>query len=398
MSNYLADNSYVAVKPESTEGTPVVPTTFIPLVGESIKTVLNLTPDRRMKGLDWKSDDVTRGIRRHEGDFVVHADPDTLGHLLNMTYAKGSTTGDAASGYTHPFTVGSPKSYTIEIKKGPYAQRYFGVKAESLKLDFVDGRMQATVAVKAMGQFSVGSLAAALTGAGMTSLVLATDYDMKPNSGLVVGDVITVGGVDITITSVNADGITVGFASISVTASVGDPVYLKAQAASFTNLKPPFYQGNALVGVGANETAATTAAGAKSTATPMYEFSVSFMNNLLDAPASGSQDPVKLLPQVREATLTVSQLFETVAQHQAWLNAAKQAITEIVKGTFIKSDFTTWEKLTLKFHKVKLTANDEPLEVGSYIFDKQAFEALYDSADAKALSIELVNRTAGTSY
>ena len=148
----------------------------------------------------------------------------------------------------------------------------------------------------------------------------------------------------------------------------------------------------------AENTAATTAAGAKSTATPMYEFSVSFMNNLLDAPASGSQDPVKLLPQVREATLTVSQLFETVAQHQAWLNAAKQAITEIVKGTFIKSDFTTWEKLTLKFHKVKLTANDEPLEVGSYIFDKQAFEALYDSADAKALSIELVNRTAGTSY
>jgi len=187
MSNYLGSKSYLAMKPETTAGTAVKPTAFCPLVSESIKTILGLAPDRRMKGLDWKSDDLLAGDRKHEGDIVIYADGDNLGHLLNMTYLKGTTTGDE-TGYTHPFTVGSPDSYTIEIQKGPYAQRYFGVKADQLKVEFVDQKMQVTASVKAMGQFSVSALKEALSGA-VTSLKLSSAYDMKPNSGLAVGDV-----------------------------------------------------------------------------------------------------------------------------------------------------------------------------------------------------------------
>lgn len=392
---YLSDKGYLAVKVETTEGTAVRPDHFIPLVSESIKSVLNYTADRRLMGLDWKSDDLLRGRRTHEGDIVLYADADNLGHLLNMIFKKGTTTGSAIVGYTHPFTVDSPKTYTIEIGKGNYAQRYFGVKGEQLKLDFVDGKMQAVLTIKAMGQVSVGTLSAALTGAGMTSLTLKQEYDLTPNNGFVIGDVITVGGVDITLTGVSADGITLTFASISVTASIGDPVLLKVQTPSYANLADPLKQGNALVGIGADETAATTAAGSKTTATPCYEFAITKKNNLLDAPSTNSQDPAKLLPQTRECELTLSQTFESVAQHQKWLDITKQAVTLIVSGKAIGA---FKELLTWKFYKVKLTTNENTLEVGSLLFDKGTFEALYDSSAAKAIYIELVNRTAGTSY
>ena len=396
---YLADKSYLAVKVEANEGQAVRPDKFIPLVSENIATNPNYTTDRRFMGLDWKSDDLLKGGRSHEGDLVIYADPDNLGHFLNMILKKGTTTGDITDGYIHPFTVGNPKTYTIEIGKGTYAQRYFGVKGDRLRFEFVDGKLQATLSIKAMGQFSVGALAVALTGVGMTSLKLNQEYDLSPTSGLVVGDIIQVKQddgtyVDLTISTIT-DGQSVTFASTTITAAIGNPVRLKLQVPSFTTLQEPLFQGNALVGVGANESAATTAAGSKATATAMYEFVLEKINNLLDAPATGSMDPIKLLPQVREGTLTISQLFENETQHLDWLNRVKQAITLIVSG---KAIGTGKEKLTWKCHKVKLVTNEEPLDVGNYIFDRQSFEMLYDATDVKAITVELVNNSAGTVY
>jgi len=398
--NYLGSKSYLAMKPEATAGTAVKPTVFCPLVSESIKTLLNSTPDRRMKGLDWKSDDLLAGDRKHEGDIVIFADGDNLGHLLNMTYQKGTSSG-SATGYTHPFTVGTPDSYSIEIQKGPYAQRFFGVRADALKVEFVDQKMQVTASIKAMGQFSVAQLKEALSGS-VTSLKLSSAYDMKPNSGLAVGDVLVVmgddgNGVEATLTSVNVDGETVGFSAITVTGAIGNRVYLKAQTPSYTGIAQPFFLGDTLIGVGADSATATSNAGAKATATGMYNFAFTLKNNLLDAPASGSKDPFQLLPQTREAEITTRRLFENESQHVAWLNSIKQAITMISTGEEITGG-TTHESLTVKFHKVKLTTNEEPLESDSLIFDTQTFEALYDATDGYAIEISLVNKTAGASY
>jgi len=48
-----------------------------------------------------------------------------------------------------------------------------------------------------------------------------------------------------------------------------------------SGLQDPLYQGNTLVGLGVDETASTTAAGSKATATPVHEFSLDLKNNLL---------------------------------------------------------------------------------------------------------------------
>ena len=395
--NYLADNSYLAIKPEAVAGTPVIPTVFVPLISESIKTNVNHLADQRMKGIAWKSSDLLRGNRVHEGDLVALGDPDTLGHFLNMVMKLGSTTGDA-DGYTHPFTVGDPQSYTIEIKKGLYAQRYFGVLIDELKMDFSEGQLQLTSSIKAMGQFSVASVGVALTGAGMTDLILDDQYDISPNRGLVVGDIIVVGGVDVTIATVAADGFTVTFLSTVVTASVGDPVYLKPQTASIASLQDPFYLGNMLVGIGADETAATAASASRTLATPVYDMSISIKNNLFAQNGSTRFDPVTIVPRTKEAQIALKQLFENVSQRQDFYDKTKQAITISALGKFIKDDFTTQESLTLTFNNVKLMTSDNAIEVGELIADTQEFEVLYDSVDGAAMSASLVNRTAGGSY
>lgn len=394
----LSDGSYLALGVQSVAGTAVIPDVFVPMVSESILLNPNLTADRRMKGLDWKSSDLLRGNRMVEGDLVVLADPDSLGHLLNMTYAKGSSSGDATNGYTHPFTPGDGKNYSIEIGYGAFARRIFGIRGDRLAFSFQDNKLQVTASIKALGQFYTASLGVALTGAGMTSATLSQDFTERPTDGLVVGDTIRIGVTDLEITALNANGRTLSFASTSVTASIGDPVFLLAQTPADVIDSQPLTMSNALVGVAATSSAADTAAAAKSTATPCYDLTFLLANNLLDAPATGSAGPSVLLNQTKEGQLTCKRLFENPTQYQKWIEVKKQAITAILTGRNINPDFSTYEKFTIKAHNTKLMDNPEPLEVGAYIFDTQNFEMLYDESDAKAVEIEIINRTDGADY
>lgn len=395
--NYLGTESYLAIKPEATPGTPVKPTIFIPLVSEDIKTIVNYQADKRMKGLAWKSDELLRGNRSHEGAVVVLGDPDTLGHLLNMVMAKGSTSG-SADGYTHPYTVGDSKSYTFEIKKGLYAQRFFGVKTNDLVGEFKDGALQITINVKALGQFSIGSVGVALTGAGMVSLVLDDEYDINPNRGLVAGDVINVGGVDVTLLTVDVDGKTVTFASTAITAAIGDAVTLKPQTVSNGTFSDPFYFGNMIVGFGADIAEAISNTADRDDAKNVHEMKFVINNNLLAQNGTNRMDPYKILTRTKEAQVEIKQLFDGAGQRQAWMDRKSQAISIVGYGKYIKADFSTQEKITINFPNVKLMDSDNKIEVGEYILDDQKFEVLYDSAEAMAMEIELINKTAGTVY
>lgn len=393
MNTFLSDNSYLAIIEEVTAGTPLTPTTFIPLVSENLKTVVNHSADRRMRGIDWKTTGLLRGNRTHEGDIVVLGDPDTLGHFLNMLMSKTSTTG-TADGYTHTFDVGTPSSYTFDIKKGQYVQRYFGVHIQKLKVEFKDGQMQLTISVSAMGQFSVGTVGVALTGAGMVSLTLDDNYDIAPNNGLVVGDVININGTSVTLLTVNANGTVVTFASTAITASVGAMVYLVPQTPSFPALQDPFYFGNLFAGFGVDASASATAAASRSTATPIYELAITFSNNLFMQNGSGRFDPVQILVGTKEAQVTIKQLFQNAAQKQAWQDRTKQALTLAFFGKFIKSDFSTQEKLTLTFNNIKLIEHANEIKVGEFIMDNENFEVLYDTTDSQAVQAVLINRTA----
>ena len=183
-----------------------------------------------------------------------------------------------------------------------------------------------------------------------------------------------------------------------MTYSIGEDIYLKPQTASFTGLQDPLYQGNTLVGIGVDETASTTAAGSKATATPVHEFSLDLKNNLFVTPRTGSVDPVNLLPRAKEGQVKLKQLLETESDKADYLDRTKQAMTIIVSGQHINPDFSTKELLTIKLHNIKMIEHDNALTVGEYIVDDKTYEVLYDDSDAKVMTIDLVNRTAGTDY
>jgi tail tube protein len=398
MTNFFSDQGYLAVKPQASAGVPIIPTNFVPLVSESIKTVQNLSTDKRLKGRTWGANDLLKGARTHEGEIVIEADPDNLGHFLNMLITKGVTTGDASDGYTHPFTVGDPDNYSIEFNRGAFAQRIMGVQASEMRLEFQDNRMVVRAQIQGLAQFSVATLGVALTGAGMTSLVLDDKYDRQPTRGLVVGDKLVIGTDEVTILTIDADGVTITFASATLTYSTGEEIHLKAQTPSYTGLRNAFNIGNMLVGIGADETTATSNAGAIATATPVHDFAIILNRNVLTIPRSGRVDPVEIIRQSLEGQIEMKQLLISADQRQKFLDKGKQALTLIVTGEHIKTDFTTEEKLTFKFHNVKLMENSNVLAIGEYILDDQRIEVLYDDTDAKAIAVELVNKTAGTDY
>jgi len=392
--NYISDLSYLAIKKETSEGVAVIPDTFLPLESADIKTILNNEPNQRMFGVDFESVEASQGERKQEGQIKIWADPDTIGYIFDMFMKKGADSGNANDGYTREFTPEDPNTYTIDIPKGPYAQRFFGVKGDELNLIFEDAKLKAEGNVKTMGQFSASSLLEALTGAGMTSLKLNQEYDLEPTRGLVAGDVLVVGGVDITIVSLGADGFTVNFGSTSVTASIGDPVYLKKQDCSQSAIQKPFFFGDVLVGFGADASAAETAAGSKTTATPVHELKINFKNNLLNDNSSQERDVSKLLPQTKMIDVEIKQLFETVEQHMNWLELTKQGLCIIMRGRTINKATPTRNQLKITLHKAKIMEGEEPLEKGSYIFDQQTLKGLYDIGDGKAITVELINETA----
>lgn len=388
---YLGDTGYLAVKPQASAGVAVLPDTFIPLQSESVTFDPNLTADRRMKGIAWESDDLLRGSYTVSGDIVALADVEALGHLLNMTYAKGTTTGDATDGYTHAFTPGEGDYYTLEIGMGDYARRIFGAKGASLSITNDDGRLSSTVNIVAMGQFMSGTLKDALTGA-VTSLEFDDDEVKNPAYGLAVGDTLVIGSVEVVITVIT--GNVISFSSTSITASAGDAVYLKAQAPDLTSYVP-LSMCSTLVGTGDDETAATTAAGSRTTATPCYDLTLTLDNGKLSAPATGYCGPATILNGTLSASLDAKRLYESPEQAHNFRSRIATAYTIISTGQAIGDGA---EGLTVKLYRTKTTDLSDTLTMGDFIHDELTATALYDSDTAKTVEISLTNRTAGTAY
>ena len=101
MAERLANIGYLGLKVESTPGTAVTPSDFIPLYSESMTTNLNLVEDDPIVGLPWKTYQTVQGQRDHQGKVTVLAEPNTSARLFDMLMTKGTGV------VTYSFTVTS---------------------------------------------------------------------------------------------------------------------------------------------------------------------------------------------------------------------------------------------------------------------------------------------------
>jgi len=396
--NYKSDSGYLAIGVQVDATTPVIPDVFVPLIEEGLTSDPNNERVEQIVGINWKSNLILQGNRTSGGTLKINADPDSLGHFLNMTMAKGSTTG-TADGYTHPFTIDTAKYYTIDILKGNYIHRFVGCQISKLGFAFENGNLQLTAEVMAKSKFNYGTVKTALAGAGEVAVVFDELFDPEPCKGLVAGDVIQtwVAGVatDIIIATVSADHKSITCAATEVTAGIGSLITLKKQTASYSTLQRPFRLGQALLGVGADETAATANAGSYALATPTDEIALDIDTAIEERFASGDNDPI-LLAGIPDATLVLKKLFELAEDVQQWNDITKKAITIIMTGDEIANG--TYASLTIKLHNVKPSKVDNKLNVGDYVYDETEFMVEYDDTDSIAMEISLVNATAGSNY
>ncbi|KUK99010.1 MAG: hypothetical protein XE08_0283 [Parcubacteria bacterium 32_520] len=398
MTNIIADKGYLAVKPQLTANTPVIPSIFLPYITDSVITNQNFVRDMRLFGIDWSGLDILRGAKEHSGSIEFYLDPFTTAHFLNMGMKKGTTTNDGGTPpvYTHPFTAEDSKLYTIEFSVGGYyTRRYFDVRLNTLDISIDNGKIKGTANIQAGGEWSVRNLKTALSGA-VTSLTFDQKYSNYPAKGLVAGDILKIGSVEVTILTVSADFQSVTFASTSITASAGTPVYLKCQIPSYAGKRPVFMFENMIIGSGANATEANTNATCTKQ-TQVNDITFSFNNNLLTEPLSGDDcGPRNIQATVKEASLTIRRLFSDISQVQKWINAEKQAFVIKILGTY--GNNTTREELKIIINNAKLITNNNPINQGGFVYDEQEFAVLYDEDDAQAIKVELSNLEDGSDY
>lgn len=384
MAEFISDLGYLALKKETTKGTPVTPNVYIPIFSESLSMNMNLNDVNPIMGLKAKRLTTIKGMRDYKGEIVALGEPNIAGYLFDMFLKKGTTTG--ANPYTHPFTLSTtanPNSYTIDVLRGQIVYRYFGVEASAIAVEFEDNLMKIKVGVSALNMLGPVEITNNATG----TLTLSTDHDPSPTTGFVASDVVRLykadgSVVDTTVSSVT-NGTTVVVGSATGVAA-GDMIALRPATPTYT-LQDPFEFARTQFKFGTNATTAQAA-----THTPVQEGSMwSLTHELLPEEgrkASGSYNPVSLIRGLGDIEIMAKIFHDTPDDEKRFAEHEKRAISiEHVIGT------TGQYQIKVLANNLVIAERPTNIAVGEVIFSENTFKARYDTSDAAMFSVTVIN-------
>ncbi|MDQ0923344.1 hypothetical protein QF038_001852 [Pseudarthrobacter sp. W1I19] len=391
----LSDQGYAAFKKQTAAATAVVPDTFVPLYDETLTTNLNLDDDTPIVGSKFARLQSLQGQRDHGGDLTVMAEPNTTAQLLDMLLTRGSVTG--SNPYTWPFTLGftDPNSYTLDISNGVTVSRYWGVQASKISPVFAKNEMQHKVSVSALGSFLGREIASIST----ITLTLKTDYDPTPTAGLVVGDLVAIWKAsDGTLTSFTISSLTATTVVLNSTAAAfaaGDMLVLRPATASLPALyATPFSWARTQFCFGATAAAALsathTALEQGSTWTVLHDF-----KDDKGEKRSGGLDPVALLRKRGDLDIKLTKIFSGPDEAKNFTGIKKVAL--VIRCYAAASNGTTYE-LRITMNNLKLIkGGDKPkLKVGEWEYYELEYHPDYDTSDASAWDLKVINAIAAT--
>lgn len=387
---------YLSLKVEATKGTPVTPDTEVPLYSEDIQVNLNIDEEKSMRGVREARSDFFRGQEDYQGTLKVLAEPQTAMHFFNMMMAVSSS-GNATTGYTHAFTLGTPKSYTIEILKGNIPFRLYGVEAKSITPAFEENKMVLEVAIAALGQFST----AKISSASGTTVVLDDSERSNPNKGLTTSDTLRLYDVslgtyeDVTISAVDSDGKTITVSTISGTYVAGDQCYLAPMTPSYS-LDAPFNWGKT------EYRFADTAANALSASQTQVEKGSgwSAMHNLEDeagSKRSGGQGPAALIRTDGDIEATIKKFFNDGQELNRYLEKDTRALVVRHYSPTDAGSNGTKAEIRVTINEYGIKDSSIPLSVGEIIYHSMSLIPKYKTADSQMFDIKVVNSDDGSS-
>jgi hypothetical protein len=378
------------IRKEATKGTPITPNTGIPLFNETLTTNPNLEDIDPIVGLKSARYDIIKGQRDHTGELTIPADPNLLGYFLDMLFTKTSTTG--SNPYTHVFglsTTTDPNSYTVDIAKGNVVYRFWGVQAREMGIDFSDNQGRIPVQVSALGCLSVREIATVST----NTITLKTEYDAAPNKGFVASDVVRVAKsdnsttLDTTVTTVNADGITLVLGASAAAYAAGDFIYLRKQTPTFT------LAGYVQWAKTEFRFAATASAALSAVHTPVESGSGWTLKHMMlpdeGSKRSGAYDPVSLIRGLGDAELRTRIFFDHPDDQNRFLATTKRAC--IVRH-FVGA--TNQFELRVTFNNIVVAENPVNLAANEILYNDLTWRSKPDATDAQHFAVTCINAVA----
>lgn len=391
MPERLFNIGYIGLAKETTPGTAVTPTDYVQAYDTNLKTDRALEELAPAAGNVYETQQVTAGLRSHMGDATLIFEPNTFEKLLAMILSVGAKTG--SDPYTSVGVISSSNppglSYTIDQSDGKMVQRYFGCQISKLTPEISNNEIRIKPTLSALGSFTVGEIASTPTGTGPYTVVLKTDHDPAPTTGLVANDIMTARHSDGTTTNFTVasvvDGTSITTTTDLTSLSAGDTIYLRPATPSF-NMLPPVLWSNTQFCFGATASAALSAAQTRVDQGSTWEIGFDFKDNKGEH-RSGSQDPATLLRKPAKVALTIKKYWDGPDDVKAYNNLAKSAC---VVRHFVNSGGKTYE-VRITFNN--LTTND-PLpsyKAGEINYSEIKYIPKHDTSDGQAFSVTVLN-------
>lgn len=145
--------SYIGIAKETTKGTAVAPTDFIPVMADSLKPVDIIDPlfDKGLRGSLVENYNYVPGRTRSTFDFGGAVFPDTVGYSIAGIMGSVATVG-ASAPFTHTISLknsqatgadAQPISYTLTDFYAAECRRYAGIQFHDFSLKFnADGMLE----------------------------------------------------------------------------------------------------------------------------------------------------------------------------------------------------------------------------------------------------------------
>jgi hypothetical protein len=394
MAERIGVLGYAGVAKETTTGTAVVPTDWIPFVTLDMNTDIQLDEDTAAYGVYYNTYQTNRGPRSHTGTAEFVAEPNTAAKLMNMLMTVGSSSGGGP--YTWPFTASATTaSYTIDKSSGNVVERFYGCQIEKMSLKFDKSQMRFTCDISALGSFR-GRQIASVSGGGPYTVTLDTTYDPSPTTGLVTGDLIRFyhagsATVDATVASVT-NGTVFTTSTNPSPATTGDMVYLRPATVSVGALvNVPFIWPKSQYCFGTTASVALSATQTRLESGSTWEIVHPF-NDKKGEQRSGAYDPASLVRLPPKPTLKIKKFFDTPDDLQNWLQVNKTAcVIRHYAGSTNQYEFrVTFNNLRIKDIKTMVDAQ-------KIIYAEIEFISTYDTSDSQGLGVTVINNISSLS-
>lgn len=385
-SEQISDLGYVSIKKETTKGTAVTPTIYLPIYGETLMEDLGIQSIDPIMGLKAERFKTLRGQRKFKGTIDFLGEPNVAGYVFDMLLNHVSVSG--SNPYTHIFALNTtnPNSYTVDIARGRMVFRFIGLESREVASKFDDNRMHLlsqVTALKCLGPRQIASVASLV-------LTLETTYDQAPTDGLVASDLVRIfkadGSVlDTTVTSFTATTVTVAAATA---VAAGDIITLRPATSSFT-LSGQFLQW-ARSECRISDTIVNALA---ATHTPVEKGSDWKISHKMlpddGALRSGAYNPVSIIRGKGDIELKTKMFFDTPDQkNRFYMQATRSIIWRHFAGD------TSQYELRITADQVVQKGNPTNLKVGDVLFDDIDWMAEYNTSNAKNYGVTVINAVA----